>query len=89
MDLDLIVTGLGILGIIMLGFDVLFEVLNKLKRDHKLFTTIYVIANFLLFFYSFYFKIWLFVVLNGVLLAIGIYSYYVTHFGKESTGDKT
>ncbi len=82
MDFDLIMTGLGILGVIMLGVDILLEVLNKLNRNHKTFTKIYVIANLLLFIYSLYFKIWLFVVLNGFLLGIGIYLYYVSHFRK-------
>ena len=82
MDFDLIMTGLGILGVILLGLDILLEVLNKLKKDHKAFTSIYVIANLLLFVYSLYFKIWLFVVLNGFLLGVGIYSYYVSHFRK-------
>ena len=82
MDFDLIMTGLGILGVIMLGVDILLEVLNKLKKDHKTFTNIYVIANLLLFVYSLYFEIWLFVVLNGFLLGVGIYSYYISHFRK-------
>lgn len=77
--MDLFVTVLGIIGVIMLGIDILLEVLDKIPKDHKLFSTIYVIANFLLFVYSWYFAVWLFVILNGFLLMVGIYTYYVSH----------
>ena len=79
MALDLIVTLLGILGVIILGADILLEVLDKLNRNHKLFSTLYVIANFLLLVYSIYFNVWLFVVLNGFLFGVGIYTYYISH----------
>lgn len=81
MILDGVMTGLGILGVALLGLDVLLESTNKLGGDHKLFTKIYVIANFLLFVYSLYSRFWLFVVLNGILLIVGIYAFYRSHFG--------
>ena len=83
MVLDAVMTGIGIFGIALLGLDVLLESTNKLDKDHKLFTKIYVIANFLLLLYSAYFQIWLFVVLNGILLGIGVYAFYRSHFGKK------
>ena len=82
MALDTIITILGIIGVIILGIDILLEVLNKLKKDHKLFSTLYVFANFLLFVYSLYFEVWLFVILNGFLLCVGIYTYYISHIRK-------
>ena len=76
---DLFITILGIIGVIILGTDILLEVLNKLKKDHKLFSSLYVTANLFLFIYSIYFQVWLFVILNGFLFGVSIYTFYVSH----------
>jgi lipid-A-disaccharide synthase-like uncharacterized protein len=81
--LDFVVTGIGISGVIFIASMFYLEITNKVSKDHKTFTYLNFLGNFCLFFYSFYFQVWLFVLLNGFLLLESLYGMYFVHKKKR------
>ena len=64
---------IGITGIIAIGLNFLLEATNSLKEDHKAFGWINLYGSTALCIYAIISKAWLFAVLNGLLILIGIY----------------
>ncbi len=71
--LDNIILLIGITGVLAIASNFMLEVTNKLNKDHHLFAIINFYGSFALMTYSIYFKVWLFVVLNGFLVLVGLY----------------
>jgi uncharacterized membrane protein len=73
---EFIFLGFGIFGVLLIGTAFILEVFNKLHKNHHSFALMNLTGSFLLFLYSYYNKVWLFVILNGLLVIVGIYGYY-------------
>lgn len=71
--IDTIVLIIGISGVVAIALNFLLEASNKLGKDHHMFAIINLYGSLALCFYSFYEEVWLFVVLNGFLILVGIY----------------
>jgi len=78
----------GVSGALAVGLNYLLEALNKLSKDHKLFSWINLYASVALFSYSWYWEVWLFVGLNLFLSLIGLFGLYEVYF-KTVKFDKT
>lgn len=64
---------IGISGVIAIATNFILEATNKLGKDHHTFAILNLYGSTALFAYSLYGKVWLFVVLNGFLIIVGIY----------------
>ncbi len=73
----------GISGVIAIALNYILEATNKLGKDHKLFSIVNFYGSFALLSYSIYNEVWLFAVLNGFLVAVGIYG-LLKVYGKVS-----
>ncbi len=82
MNLDIIITILGISGVLAIALNFILEISNKLDKDHHFFALINLYGSIMLGLYSLYFKVWLFVVLNAFLVFVGIYGLYKVYFKK-------
>ena len=74
---NLLVLFIGISGILAIGTNFLLEVTNKIEKNHHIFTLINLYGSVALCVYSFYNKVWLFVILNGFLILISVYGIYL------------
>ncbi|MCA9459600.1 MAG: hypothetical protein KC550_03560 [Nanoarchaeota archaeon] len=66
----------GISGVLVIAMNFIFEVSNKWDKKHINFAWFNLYGSFALFSYSLYYKVWLFVLLNGFLTIIGIYGLF-------------
>jgi hypothetical protein len=73
MTIDTIMLLFGISGVIAIALNFILEATNKLKKDHHNFALLNIYGSTVLFAYSWYQSVWLFVVLNGFLMLIGFY----------------
>lgn len=64
---------IGISGVFVVALNFILEATNRLSKDHHAFALLNVYGSLALFMYSLYEKVWLFVILNGFLIAVGIY----------------
>jgi hypothetical protein len=71
--LDNIVLFIGISGVIAIAFNFILEATDHLKKDHHIFAILNLYGSSALLFYSWYNLVWLFVILNGFLVTVGIY----------------
>lgn len=71
--LENIILIIGISGVFAIALNFILEVTNKLGKDHKMFVWLNIYASSALFLYSYYNKVWLFVLLNGFLIIVGFY----------------
>lgn len=71
--LENIVLLIGISGVLAIASNFLLEATNHLKKDHHMFAVLNLYGSGALLFYSWYNLVWLFVVLNGFLVAVGTY----------------
>lgn len=78
--LDLLFLLLGISGVIAIALNFVLESADKLGKDHKTFAWINLYGCSALFAYSYYESVWLFVVLNAFLIAVGVYGLYKVYF---------
>lgn len=67
---------IGISGVFVIALNFILEATNKLGKDHKKFALLNVYGSSALFTYAFYGKAWLFVVLNGFLIFVGLFGIY-------------
>ncbi|MFW6285879.1 MAG: CBU_0592 family membrane protein [Nanoarchaeota archaeon] len=74
--LDVILLIIGISGVIAIALNFILEATNRLKSDHHSFAIINLYGSCALFIYSLYNLIWLFVILNGFLILVGVYGLY-------------
>lgn len=75
---------IGISGVIAVGLQFFLEATNRLGKDHKAFAWINLYGCVALFINAFYSKVWLFAVLNILLIAIGLYGLYIVYFKQDS-----
>jgi len=71
--LDIIILSIEISGVIAIGLNFILEATNKLRKDHHLFAILNLYGAATLMMYSWYNSVWLFLVLNGFLVIVGIY----------------
>jgi hypothetical protein len=71
--LDIIMLIIGISGVIAIAVNFIFEATDKLSKNHHGFAIINLYGSTALLTYSIYNQIWLFVGLNGFLVAVGLY----------------
>lgn len=64
---------IGISGVLAIALNFILEATNKLDKKHHTFAILNLYGSFALFLYSYYTKVWLFVILNGFLIIVGIY----------------
>ena len=73
MTLDIIMLLFGISGVLAIAMQFLLESMNKLGKNHHTFAWINLYGSVALFSYSLYNSVWLFVVMNGFLILVGLY----------------
>lgn len=73
---EFLVLTIGISGVLAIALNFILEVTNKLGKNHHTFALLNFYGSFALFLYSLYNSVWLFVVLNGFLIFVGIYGIY-------------
>jgi len=74
---------IGISGVLSIALNFILEIRNKLDNGHKLFAILNLYGSTSLFIYSLYGKVWLFVILNGFLILVGIYGLCKVFFNKK------
>ncbi len=67
---------IGITGVIAIAINFILEASNKLDKEHHIFAFLYTYGSAALLAYSAYNSVWLFVVLNGFLVLVGLYGIY-------------
>jgi len=78
--LEILMLGIGISGVIAIAVNFILEITNKLDKDHKIFSLLNLYGSVSLFIYALYGKVWLFVILNGFLILVGLYGVYKVYF---------
>jgi len=63
---------IGISGVLIIALNFILEISNKLEKNHKIYAILNLYGSTALFLYALYGKVWLFVILNGFLIIIGI-----------------
>ncbi len=71
--LEEIMLFIGISGVLAIALNFVLEITNKLGKNHRMFAWINLYGSSALLVYSWFFGVWLFVVLNGFLVIIGLY----------------
>jgi len=71
--IDIIFLLIGISGVIAIALNFILEARNKLGKDHHTFALLNLYGSSSLFTYSLYEGVWLFVILNGFLIVVGLY----------------
>ncbi len=66
----------GISGVIVLALVFILEDLNKLNKNHHMFSFLNLYATIALLSYSLYSSVWLFVWLNLMMLFVNLYGLY-------------
>ena len=88
-----IILAIGISGVIAVGLQFFLEATNRLGKDHKAFAWINLYGCIALFINAFFSKVWLFAILNVLLISIGLYGLYIVYFKnnkhKKATKIKT
>ena len=64
---------IGISGVIAIAVNFLLEATNRLGKNHHTFAWLNLYGSSALFYYSYVEHVWLFVVLNGFLIVVGLY----------------
>ena len=77
--LDLLFLLIGISGVFVIALNFILEATNKLGKDHHMFTYLNLYGSGALLVYSWYNAVWLFVILNGFLVGVGLYGLYKVH----------
>lgn len=77
---DMVMLVFGISGALAVGLNYILEALNKLSKDHKVFSWVNLYASIALLTYSWYGEVWLFVGLNLFLSLVGIFGLYEVYF---------
>lgn len=80
--LETIMLCVGVSGVIAIAMNFILEISNKLDKEHKIFSLLNLYGSLTLFIYAFYGKVWLFVVLNGFLILVGLYGIWKVFFKK-------
>jgi hypothetical protein len=83
LTMDVLALILGIVGACLVGLNYILESLNKLGKDHKMFSWINLVSAILLLFNAFWNSVWVFVGLNLFLISIGVYGLYKVYFSPE------
>ncbi len=80
--LDSFIFLVGISGVIVIALNFYLEATNRLGKGHITFAWLNLYGSTSLLIYSFYNQVWLFVLLNGFLVFVGLLGlrtvYYVT-----------
>ena len=71
--IDFVFLLIGISGVIAIALNFILEATNRLGKNHHTFAILNLYGSGSLFAYSLYNSVWLFVVLNGFLILVGIY----------------
>jgi len=79
MVLEYLMTGIGILGVIILGVNFVLEASDKLGKNHYTFIILHIVASCCLLAYSVFEKIPLFIVLNSMLIIVGLVQFIKTY----------
>ncbi len=74
--IDILFLSIGILGFILLALVFILEIINKLDKDHHMFSILNLVACVCLFSYALYSKVWLFTALNGFLILTSFYGVF-------------
>ena len=86
--LNLIMLIIGISGVIAIALNFILEATNKLDKEHHIFATLNLYSSIALFLYSLYYKVFLFMILNGFLTIVGLYGLNEVYKKKYQKKDK-
>lgn len=81
--LDYIILTIGITGVMAITLNFLLEASDNLSKDHKTFAWINFYGSIALLIYSWYNKVWLFLILNTITLLAGIYGLIIVYSQKK------
>lgn len=82
--LETLIFLIGISGVIIIALNFYLEATNRLGKHHITFAWLNLYGSSALLLYSFYNKVWLFVVLNGFLVVVGLWGLEVVYKKKHS-----
>ncbi len=82
--LELFIFLIGVSGVIVIALNFYLEATNRLGKEHTVFAWLNLYGSTALLIYSFYNKVWLFVILNGFLVVVGLWGLEVVYKQKKS-----
>jgi hypothetical protein len=81
--LSIIIFLIGVSGVIVIALNFYLEATNRLGKQHFTFAWLNLYGSSALLLYSFYTQVWLFVVLNGFLVVVGLWGLEVVYMKKK------